>query len=295
MKTIEINEIPKYIEATPVEMNLMFVGDTGIGKTTVIERYCAERDIYLKTLILSHLEASEALGIPVRSEREFGGKKYDVLKSAIPEWVFDLAEHKNSILFLDEFLCAQPSTMNSFLNFLTQKKVEGIDLSHVRIIAATNVGNYTFDPDNNILSRFCWFYAENKSVNDFVKDTRIFNDYKDECDKTGVLFEERSLKPRCHEMLSKISDEYLNDFYTGYTNRIYKIINRNSNVNNIISNYFESVDGNIWTISDENAKNAAALLKAHFPRVRSWEKTFKEFFNVDVDGLVHLKRYMIGE
>ena len=46
MKTIEVNEIAKYISAAPNEMNLMFIGDTGVGKTTVIENYCKDNGIF---------------------------------------------------------------------------------------------------------------------------------------------------------------------------------------------------------------------------------------------------------
>lgn len=177
MREIEINEIGKIIDAAPLDMNLMFIGDTGIGKTQSIEKYCKERGIYLKTLILSQLEASETLGVPIKGTREFNGETYDVLNTAVPNWVFDLAEHENAMLFLDEFLCAQPGVMNSFLNFFTQKSVEGISLKHVRIVSATNIGNYTFDPGTNILSRFCFFYAGNNSVNEYLNDKRITNRY----------------------------------------------------------------------------------------------------------------------
>lgn len=224
MYELEINEIGNIIDKAPIGMNLMFVGDTGIGKTTVIENYCKERGIFLKTLILSQLEASETLGIPVKSTREYNGKTYDVLSTALPNWVFELKEHEKAILFLDEFLCAQPSVMNAFLNFLTQKNVNGIDLSHVRVIAATNIGNYTFDPDNNIIARFCWFYTVNTKMNDYINDPRILNNYKDENPRQGVIFNERSLKPRCQEWLASIDTEDLQMFYEGFTNRKYIVV-----------------------------------------------------------------------
>lgn len=289
MKTIEINEVTKYIELSPIEMNLMFVGDTGIGKTTVIENYCKEKNIFLKTLILSQLEASETLGVPVKSTKEYNGQTYDTLTSAIPEWVFELAEHKNAMLFLDEFLCAQPSVMNAFLNFLTQKKVQNIDLSHVKIVAATNIGNYTFDPDNNILSRFCWFYAVNTSVNEFVKDDRIVNNYQDENEKEGVIFEIRSLKPRCHEQLSKIDTEYLQDFYEGFTNKKYIIVNLDKDVNEVIAPYFTCESFNVYSITDENLTNMCAIMKSKFNRVRKWDKILASFVNLDIKIISKIK------
>ena len=283
MKEIEINNIGEIIDASPIEMNVMFLGDTGVGKTQSIEKYCKEKGIYLKTLILSQLEASETLGIPIQTKREYNGKTYNVLETAIPTWVFDLAEHDNAILFLDEFLCAQPSVMNAFLNFLTQKRVGDIDLSHVKIIAATNIGNYTFEPDNNILSRFCWFYAVNNSVNEYLNDKRIKNHYEDENEREGVIFECRSLKPRCQEQLMKVSDDYLQIFYEGFTNHVYIYVHRDADINDVISNYFtpDSDVINNYTISDSNINAMCAILKQKFGRIKKWDVICDNFCNIN--------------
>lgn len=282
MREIEINEMMEVMDAAPNAMNLMFVGDTGIGKTQMVERYCKERGIYLKTLILSQLEASETLGIPIKGEREWNGKKYDVLNTAIPNWAFDLAEHENAMLFLDEFLCAQPSVMNAFLNFLTQKRVADIDLSHVKIVAATNVGNYTFDPDTNILSRFCWFYMVNSSVNEYLNDKRVVNHYKDENEREGVIFEIRSLKPRCQELLQGVDDDHFQMFYEGFTNTHYILVHDDPEINDVISGYFQPDPEvlNNYTISDSNLKAMVNVLKTKFNRIRKWDKICDGFMHI---------------
>ena len=274
MRIIEINEIPKILDAAPLCINTMFIGDTGVGKTTVIEKYARERGFYLKTLILSQLEASESLGIPIQSEYEYKGVKYPCLRTAIPIWVFQLAEHPKSMLYLDEFFCAEPSVMNSFLNFLSQKRVEDIDLSHVKIVAATNIGKYTFDLDTNMMSRFCMFYTENKTYLKYIKDRRIVNNYKDENILEGELFEKRSLKPRCHEQLSKVKDEYLSMFYEGFTNTIYTNYHPIDNISAIIAPFVNSTDPNNAFISDENLYSLAPILKKRYPRIKNWAKNF---------------------
>lgn len=284
MYTLEVNEIFDILDAAPNKMNVMLVGDSGIGKTHMVEKYARERGLYMKTLILSKLEASESLGIPVKSERKYNGRMYPVLDVAIPNWVFDLAEHKDgALLFLDEFLCGQPSTMNSFLNFLTQKSVEGIDLSHVKIIAATNVGNYTFEPDHNMIARFCWFYVQNTSMNEYLKDKRIVNNYIDRSEKTGVIFDVRDLKPRCQEWLMDVDDDHLQMFYEGFTNRKYVIVHRDKDINELLAPYFQVESGGRMSITPENIDLAVTVLTNTFKRIRKWDNILEGFVHMDLE------------
>ena len=285
MKTIEVNEIAKYISAAPNEMNLMFIGDTGVGKTTVIENYCKDNGIFCKTLILSQLDASEALGIPVKTEREYRGEKLNVLDTAIPNWVIELAEHRNSLLFLDEFLCAQPSVMNAFLNFLTQRKVKNIDLSHVKVVSATNIGHYTYEPDNNILSRFCMFYVVNTTAKLFVNDPRIDYTYQDDNIQEGTIFDYRSLKPRCYYQLSLIEDNNLYyDFYEGFTNSEYIRVHEDEVINDIFKQYVQKVPGkDEFYITDDNILCLVAVLKSRCTTIRSWKPILVRLTKVDIE------------
>ena len=267
MKHINVTEMSKVIEATPAEMSVMFIGDTGIGKTQVIKKYAADNNIYLKTLILSQIEASEALGIPVQSKRIFEGKEFSTIETAVPSWVFDLKEHENAMLYLDEFLCAEPAVMNSFLNFITEKSVNGIDLSHVKIIASTNIGNYTYEPDNNILSRFCMFYVENKEYNKYLKKKYgkkfiVHNDYKDEEELNSVIFDTRSLKPRCQEMLCLVKDVSMVDmFYEGFTNTPMMPIFHNMNkINDIVKGFAVKNEDDKWEIPADDIDTMAGFI-----------------------------------
>lgn len=287
MKHINVTEISDIITATPKEMSLLFLGDTGIGKTQIIKQYAKDNNIYLKTLILSQIEASEALGIPVQSKRIYNGKEYSTIETAVPTWVFDLAEQKNAILYLDEFLCSEPAVMNSFLNFITEKNVNGIDLSHVKIIAATNIGNYTYEPDNNILSRFCMFYVENKEYNKYLKKKygskfKVTNDYKDEEELNSVIFDKRSLKPRCQEMLCLIKDDTLLEaFYEGYTNTtMMPIFHNTTKINDIIKSFATKDENEKWIIHNDDIDTLAGMIyqvtsTSKKTNVVEWASTFK--------------------
>ena len=267
MPVIGVQDIPTYIDEQPKEVSTMFIGDTGIGKTQVIKQYCEDRDIFLKTLILSQIEASECLGIPVQAKRIYKGKEFNTIETAVPTWVFDLAEQENCILYLDEFLCAEPSVMNAFLNFITEKTVNGIDLSHVKIVASTNIGNYTYDPDTNILSRFAMFYVENTEYNKYLKSKygkKAFKgDYKDEEELDGIIFDQRSLKPRCQEMLCLLANSpNLDKWYQAYTmTPMMPVFHKQDKINNIIKS-FAKKDGytDKWLILDDDLEIMAGYL-----------------------------------
>lgn len=266
MKTIEVTDIGKYLDAAHPKMCCMFIGDTGVGKTQCITEWAHKHGYFIKPLTLSNLEASESLGIPTQSVYNFKGKEYKSLQPAIPNWVFELAEHQDTgaVLYLDEFLCAEPSVMNSFLNFLTERKVEDIDLSKVIIVASTNIGNYTYEPDANMISRFCMFYTVNSTYAAYLKKKYkidICNDYEDTNEYEGVIFESRSLKPRCQEMLCLLKDKSLfPDFYEGYTNTAYMPqFHKNKKINAIVKGFITS-DNGIFKIDDNDIDRLAAML-----------------------------------
>lgn len=274
MHTLEINEVKKVIGVCPNEINLMFVGDSGIGKTTVVEEYCKENGYFLKTLILSKLEPSEALGVPTVTTKKFGDQEYKTMESAIPSWVFDLASHEKAMLFMDEFLCAEPSVMNSFLNLLSQKQIESIDLHHVKFVAATNIGMYTFEPDFNILTRFCFFYTVNTT---YDTNMPFIYHYKDESSTDGPIFEKRRLVPRCASSLKLIQDpNYISMFYEGFTNELpvtFKLsdgLKYSNDISMIVYNFAsQSVDKNgetKFTVHDDLLKAMCEQLYKKYPR-----------------------------
>lgn len=286
MKTIEVENMIKYVENAPKSMNLLFIGDSGVGKTVIIEKYAKENDIELVTLVLSQLEASETLGVPLKSTHEYKGVVYKTMEQAIPMWVFKLREAidegKEAWLFLDEFLNAQPDTQNAFLNFLSSKKVNGIDLSDIRIVAATNIGEYTFEPSHNILSRFCMFEVINTTYKKYLK-SNIRNDYTGIIeDKSSVVFQKRALKPRCEEWLLGIQDKsLLDDYYQGFTNKNYdKPLFDNIKMDGIFRP-FVVFDDKIekYSLPDNHIGSVASMVVELYPRMKKAENIYDDHTN----------------
>ena len=148
--------------------------------------------------------------------------------------------------------------MNAFLNFITEKNVNGIDLSHVKIVAATNIGNYTYDPDTNILSRFAMFYTVNTNYNKYLKEkykTKAFKgDYKDEEELDGVIFDQRSLKPRCQEMLCLLAKSpNLDKWYQAYTmTPMMPVFHKQEKINNIVKGFVRKDEyTDKWILPDD--------------------------------------------
>lgn len=282
MKTIDTSEINVYVEAASKSpnLNIMLLGDTGVGKTQSIQKYAKENGRFLKKLILSQLDASEALGIPVPFDKEHKGNNVKMITSAIPEWVYEMIEHKDEkpILFLDEFLTADPSVMNSFLTFLSDKEVGNFDLSFVQIVAATNIDGYVFQPAPNILSRFSMFYVENLTykeylMNKYGKDklSKFQLNYKDGVDKSGILFESRSLKPRCLEQLLELEEKFYGPFYEGFTNeQMFPMLSSDEKLNDILSIYVKQNENGVY-IPDDSIINLAAAIKAKYPRAKKFD------------------------
>jgi len=297
MREVDVTMIPELISKAHgiPRLNLLFIGDTGIGKTEMVQRYCKENEIYLVDLKLGQLDPSDCLNVPVQGKRMFRGIEYNVLRNATPEWVFELAEHEKAMLFLDELLCGEPAVCNAFLTFLVDKKVNGIDLSHVQIVAATNIGEYTFDLDKNMLSRFCMFYVVNNDYRTFLmkkyRDKYIDFNYKDEEERDNVIFEKRSLKPRCGEILCNLNKLDIPMFYEGFTNEVYKekvIFSDDEIINGIISSYANiTQDENGYfveaTIDDGQLRSLAASFIAAYPKTRKWDDVINNIRRIYLD------------
>lgn len=108
----------------------------------------------------------------------------------------------------------------------------------------------------------------NEYTVEYIRDEQkyiatIHNDYHDEEEFDSVIFEPRSLKPRCQEMLMMLKNKsLLNDFYEGYTNKKYMpIFHNNSKINAIVGAFVEfNEESDYWYLPDESLNNLAATV-----------------------------------
>lgn len=95
---------------------LKIQGNHGIGKSTFIEEWAEENNIFCKVLFLSHMEVGDLIGIPVTTE-DSNGKEMTVWSK--PSWFVEIEEQaakgKHTMLFLDELNRAQKDVLDSAL------------------------------------------------------------------------------------------------------------------------------------------------------------------------------------
>ena len=73
-------------------------------------------------------------------------------------------------------------------------------------------------------------------------------------------------------------------FYEGFTNKQYICVHSTDSINELCAPYFQ-IDGNRYTISDENIVTMAAALVKKFNRITKWDQVVSSFKNLDINTL----------
>jgi hypothetical protein len=148
-----------------VPLNL--TGDSGIGKTEIIQQYCAKNNLPLVIFYGSQVESAEVRGMPFINN-ETGMTRFAPLEE------FDMPLDKPFILLLDEINRARPEVINSLFQLISCGKI-GSKKYNAYIIATSNPGSLLFnvseldDAGNN---RFVHVVVSNscKSLSEYLID-----------------------------------------------------------------------------------------------------------------------------
>lgn len=142
----------------------LFLGNSGLGKTKLIQQFAKELGVNLVEFITSQRIPQEISGImmPDKETKRMG------------IWDFDqmLSLKDGDILFFDEVLNGNPAVLNACLTLLEGRRmISGRPLPDIMIIAAANPqGMCPLTPQ--IKERFLWYdvsFDETMWVNDYMR------------------------------------------------------------------------------------------------------------------------------
>ena len=141
-------------------------GESGIGKTSIIEQYAKEKGMDCIIMGVASLDHIEFYGRTVSTDIVAGinDEKFTVFNKSIPNWVSRILQNdqnnKETLLFIDELNRAEPQNLQSLMNLILKKEFgsDSIELPNsLFIVAAGNPiddGNYLVESlDKAMLSR----------------------------------------------------------------------------------------------------------------------------------------------
>lgn len=178
------------------------VGNPGVGKTATIEALAKAENRELINLSLSTLPSEDVSGLPHATKINVGTEAepriVDAASYAIPVWQQRMLHNSHSILFLDEFSTASPSTQHAFLQLVQNRRLPGSDepfSDDVAIILAMNPANQAGGSpiDLPIANRFAWFVFEpdfNDWANGFLSNWLVDKPLEP---KTDVLTDSKQI------------------------------------------------------------------------------------------------------
>lgn len=106
---------------------VLLMGPPGIGKTAIMEQVARECKVGIVSYTITHHTRQSAIGLPMISTREYGGKTYTVTEYTMSEIIASVYEKieqtgiQEGILFIDEINCVSETLAPMLLQFLQCK------------------------------------------------------------------------------------------------------------------------------------------------------------------------------
>ena len=106
---------------------IFLLGAPGIGKTQIMEQVARECGIGLVAYTITHHTRQSAIGLPLISKNEYGGKAYSVTEYTMSEIIASVYKKieetglSEGILFIDEINCVSETLAPAMLQFLQYK------------------------------------------------------------------------------------------------------------------------------------------------------------------------------
>ena len=106
---------------------IFLLGAPGIGKTQIMKQVARECGIGLVAYTITHHTRQSAIGLPLISKNEYGGKAYSVTEYTMSEIIASVYKKieetglSEGILFIDEINCVSETLAPAMLQFLQYK------------------------------------------------------------------------------------------------------------------------------------------------------------------------------
>ena len=186
-------------------------GESGIGKTSIIEQYAASKEMDCIIMGVASLDHIEFYGRTVSTDKVAGinGEEFTVFNKSIPNWVSKILQNdqnnKETLLFIDELNRAEPQNLQSLMNLILKKEFgsDSIKLPEsLFIVCAGNPiddGNYLVESlDKAMLSRMA-----------IVKVKATLESWKK---SYALMHDKKNNRQRVHSLIISYLDNNRSDF-----------------------------------------------------------------------------------
>lgn len=167
-----VSQILDVVWAMPKRLTVCLVGETGIGKTPIVQQWAAGKGGVTKILNFGHMSQEEISMINFAED----GASFDFVP---PGWMLELNEHakrdKHAVLFLDEWNRGDKALVNALFTLCDEKRIHGFTLDpNIMVVAAMNPSDGVYlvneaEKDHAIRKRLNFVYC--------VHDLKAFLDY----------------------------------------------------------------------------------------------------------------------